>query len=124
MNRKVLLGGLAVIALVLFAAFNLKKSVTPYVGFAEAKQAKAVVQVNGKLVKGSNVFDTKSQTLRFTISDGKGETLDVEYPKVPPANFEDSTGMVAIGTYDGKRFKADELLVKCPSKYEKKEKGK
>ncbi|MGH9361973.1 MAG: cytochrome c maturation protein CcmE, partial [Thermoanaerobaculia bacterium] len=37
-----------------------------------------------------------------------------------PANFEDAISIVAIGRYDqaGGEFAADQLLVKCPSKYQ------
>lgn len=120
MKRKYLLGGLAVIALVLFAAINLRQSITPYVSFAQAREARAVVQVNGKLVKNTSKYDMKTGMLRFKITDGQGETLPVIYHRSPPANFEQSTGMVAIGKFENGAFHADELLVKCPSKYKKK----
>jgi cytochrome c-type biogenesis protein CcmE len=121
MKRKYLLGGLAVIALGLFAAMNLRQSITPYVGFAEARRARADVQVNGKLVKGSSHYDIRSGILRFETSDAKGDVMPVEYHKSPPANFEHSTGMVIVGRFEKGVFQAKDLLVKCPSKYEKKE---
>lgn len=123
MTRKYILGGICLVALVLFGAMNLKKSVTPYVGFEEAKQAKTSVQVNGKLVKGSNKFDSAAGKLLFLIDDGKGQTMQVDYPKAPPANFEDSTGMVVSGRYSEGVFHAETILVKCPSKYEQKAPG-
>ena len=123
MNKKYILGGICLVALVLFGVMNLKKSVTPYVGFQEAKQAKTSVQVNGKLVKGSNRFDSGAGKLIFQIDDGKGDTMVVDYPKAAPANFEDSTGMVVSGQYSDGVFHASTILVKCPSKYEKKVPG-
>ncbi|HKY61724.1 MAG TPA: cytochrome c maturation protein CcmE, partial [Gemmatimonadota bacterium] len=50
--------------------------------------------------------------------DDHGETLPVVYHGVKPANFEQATSVVAIGTYKGDQFVADQLLVKCPSKYQ------
>jgi cytochrome c-type biogenesis protein CcmE len=37
-----------------------------------------------------------------------------------PSNFEQAVSIVAIGHYDASRgvFLADDLLVKCPSKYQ------
>jgi len=118
--KKYIIGGLALVALVLFGVFNLKKSVTPYVGFDEAKTANTVVQVYGKLVKGTQSFDAKSGTLKFTIADTKGQTMNAEYAGAAPANFETADGMVLFGKCESGVFKATELFVKCPSKYKKK----
>ena len=120
MKRKYLLGGLAVVALGLFGMMNLKQSITPYVSIAEAKNAKTTVQVNAKLVKHSSKYDMKTGILSFEVKDDKGDTMAVEHPKAPPANFEHAQGMVLIGEYTDNIFHAKELLVKCPSKYEKK----
>ena len=120
MNKKYIIGAVAVVALVLFGVMNLRKSVTPYVGFDEAKQAKAVVQVNGKLVRNSSKFDPRSTLLTFSVHDPNGKILPVVYHKAPPANFENAAGMVLIGQYQNGAFQAENILVKCPSKYEKK----
>lgn len=118
--KRYLIGGLALVALVLFGVFNLKKSVTPYVGFDEAKTANTIVQVYGKLVKGSQSFDSKAGTLGFTITDNNSRTMKAEYAGAAPANFETADGMVLFGKYEGGVFKTTELYVKCPSKYKKK----
>ena len=119
-NEKYIIGGLALVALILFGVFNLKKSVTPYVGFDEAKTANTIVQVYGKLVKGSQSFDSKAGALKFTIVDKKGQTMKAEYAGAAPANFEPADGMVLFGKCEAGVFKAKQLFVKCPSKYKKK----
>ena len=52
------------------------------------------------------------------LKDEKGEVLTVEYRGVIPGNFDQATSIVAIGRYDDGRFRAEQLLVKCPSKYQ------
>ena len=48
--------------------------------------------------------------------------MPVTYRGVRPGNFEQATSLVAIGTYRGEAFQADQILVKCPSKYQALEK--
>jgi cytochrome c-type biogenesis protein CcmE len=120
MKKKYIYGFIAVAALGLFAAINMKQSITPYVGVAEARSSKATVQVTGKLVKHSTHYDLAKGVLTFEVRDDKGNTMKVNYPKAAPANFEHATGMVIIGQFSDGAFQAKELLVKCPSKYVKK----
>jgi cytochrome c-type biogenesis protein CcmE len=118
MNAKVILAvGLLVIAVV-FGVTSFKKSVTPYISFDEARHAAGMVQVNGVLADKSYVMKRDEQYLEFKLKDSHGEVMTVEYRGVIPGNFDQATSVVAIGHYDEQRFKADQLLVKCPSKYQ------
>jgi cytochrome c-type biogenesis protein CcmE len=121
MKRKYILGALALVALGLFLVMNLKNSVTPYVGIDEAKTAKTTVLVNGSLVKKTVFTDPKTGVLKFTITDNKGNEMPVEFTKAAPANFNTAPAMVVRGKFVAGVFKATEILVKCPSKYEKKQ---
>ena len=49
-----------------------------------------------------------------------GKVVQVVYAKPRPANFEQAISIVAIGRYDQSKgvFVADDMLVKCPSKYQ------
>ena len=49
-----------------------------------------------------------------------GKVVKVVYAKPKPANFEQAVSIVAIGHYDAAKgaFLADDMLVKCPSKYQ------
>ena len=58
------------------------------------------------------------QYLEFKLKDSKDEVMDVVYRGVIPGNFDQATSIVAIGRYHDDRFLADQLLVKCPSKYQ------
>ncbi|HEY3215205.1 MAG TPA: cytochrome c maturation protein CcmE [Candidatus Eisenbacteria bacterium] len=97
---------------------SFKKTVTPYISFSEAKRSAGLVQVNGVLADKRYVLKQDQQFLSFRLRDSHGDVLPVEYRGVIPGNFDQATSIVAIGRYQEGRFQADQLLVKCPSKYQ------
>ena len=101
-----------------FGVTSFKKSVTPYISFAEAKQSTGMVQVNGVLADKNYVLKKDEQYLEFKLRDSRGEILPVAYRGVIPGNFDQATSIVALGRYQGDHFEAEQLLVKCPSKYQ------
>ncbi len=107
-----------IIGFIIYGAVSLKTSLTPYVSFAEAKSSLQTVQVMGELEKPTTRYDTTAGLLYFTLKDKHGERLEVSYKGVRPGNFDQATQIVAIGDYKNKVFEADQLLVKCPSKYQ------
>ncbi len=80
------------------------------------------VKVGGAVVDGS--WDKKSNPMTFVIRDekdteSKGDTVKVVYKGSVPSTFGD--GVVAIVTGDldkGGTVQADEMITKCPSKYQ------
>ena len=118
MNLKVIIAvGLLIVATVV-GVTSFRKTVTPYISFAEAKQSSRLVQVNGELADKNYVMEADNQFLEFRLKDEEGEVMPVRYHGVIPGNFDQATMIVAIGRYDGDHFAAEELLVKCPSKYQ------
>jgi cytochrome c-type biogenesis protein CcmE len=112
---------IAVVLLVVATAIGVssfKKSVTPYISFEEARHSQGLVQVNGMLADKEYVLKKDEQYLSFRLKDSKGQVLPVEYRGVVPGNFDQATSIVAIGRYQGDQFVAEQLLVKCPSKYQ------
>jgi cytochrome c-type biogenesis protein CcmE len=113
---------LAVLGALVFVAlgvYSFKKSLTPYVPFAEARKTPGVVQVAGTLVKGSGRYTEADKSLHFLLQEKQGtDTLEVVYGGAKPVNFEDATSIVAIGIFEQGKFSARQLLVKCPSKYQ------
>ncbi len=107
-----------IIGFVIYGAVSLKTSLTPYVSFAEAKSSPQTVQVMGELEKSATRYDTTAGLLYFILKDKHGDLLEVSYQGVKPGNFDQATQIVAIGDYKNKVFQADQLLVKCPSKYQ------
>jgi len=118
MNLKVILAvGLFVVATAI-GVTSFRKTVTPYISFAEARRSQGLVQVNGVLADKQYVMRKDEQFLSFRLKDSEDQVLLVEYRGVIPGNFDQATSIVAIGRYDTGRFVADQLLVKCPSKYQ------
>lgn len=118
MNAKVI----AALALLVLAASvgvtSFRRTMTPYIGFAEARSASGLVQVNGKLADKDYILKAEEQFLRFNLRDEKGDVMPVEYRGVIPGNFDQAVSVVAIGRFAGDHFEAQQLLVKCPSKYQ------
>jgi cytochrome c-type biogenesis protein CcmE len=83
------------------------------------------VRVNGEIFPNSVNFDLNTLKLNFSMKDIKGsQRLNVVYKGTPPDLLEqEGVTLVAEGSYNRERgiFEAKKLLVKCPSKYEKKE---
>ena len=121
MNRRAVwtIFGVVIIAgFIAFGAGAFKSNLTPYVSFQQARSASSAVQVAGKLVPGSDRFDEQTSRLLFTLENDKGDTIRVAYKGLKPGNFNEAKEVVAIGRYNGKELEAEQLLVKCPSKYQ------
>jgi cytochrome c-type biogenesis protein CcmE len=118
MKPKYIIALIVVVVFLVFGAFSLKKSLTPYVGFAQAQKG-GTVQIIGQVVTGTDFYDTRTQKFAFTLTEEHGkEQMKVLYNGVKPGNFDQATEVVAIGQYQNGIFEADQLLVKCPSKYQ------
>jgi cytochrome c-type biogenesis protein CcmE len=118
MNLKIVIGIIIIVVFVIFGALSFRKTLTPYVSFEEAKRTDASVQVIGKVVPQESLYDTTTHLFHFALRSPEGEILNVVFDGTKPANFEQATDVVAIGRYRNGRFEADQVLVKCPSKYQ------
>lgn len=113
------IAGIAVIVgFAIFSVFTYTESLTPYVTFAQAKEAKHAVQVRGVLANHQISTSENGKKLHFTLRDEAGAEVPVIYNGIRPDNFEHATSVVAIGKYQTNLFIAEKLLVKCPSKYQ------
>ena len=120
MNHKMRVAfGVAVLAVFGTMAFlNFNKTVAPYVPFAEAKAADRAVQVAGFPDHQAARFDPNRKVFQFTMSDEDGEVMPVVFTGVKPGNFDEAEKVVVIGKYQEGVFHANQILVKCPSKYD------
>jgi len=121
MSTKYIVGGIIILAFMIFAGTNLSDSLTPYVSIKEARMKGTRVQVKGARVEGTANYDAARKTFNFKLSDPEGEEVQVIYDGLRPSNFERAKEVVAIGKYHNGEFLASELLIKCPSKYEAEE---
>lgn len=118
MNLKLIVAIVLLGVAVAVGASSFKRTMTPYISFAEARTASGLVQVNGKLADKDYVLKPAEQFLQFKLRDEKGDVMPVEYRGVIPGNFDQAVSVVAIGRFQGDHFEAQQLLVKCPSKYQ------
>ena len=120
-NKKIII---FIIAIVLFviAILSLSDNIfSPYVTFQYAKENPAkYVQLIGTRAKDTNV-SLYFTGFSFTLTDEKGEELEISHNGVKPQNFEHADQIVVLGKYslEKKLFEADKVLTKCPSKYQK-----
>ena len=124
-NKGALIGLVIIIAALGFSAVAFKNNLVNAVPFSEAIQATdSDVQVMGAPVAGTMNYDSSLHALRFTMRDAAGKTLPIVYKGPKPDDLDSAMSKaVAInaqGTYDPaqRAFVADNLLVKCPSKYQ------
>lgn len=113
-----IIGIVVVLVAVVLGVVAFAQTLTPYVTIAEARQSERPVQVHGYLQESLG-YDAENH-FRFVLVDDKGDTVTVVFERSLPANFEQAQGFVAIGRYDRRAdlFRAEQLLVKCPSKYQ------
>ena len=120
MNHKMRVAfGVTVLAVFGTMAFlNFNKTVAPYVPFAEAKTAARAVQVAGFPNHEAARFDPSRKVFLFTMKNEQGEVMPVVFTGVKPGNFDEAEKVVVIGKYQEGSFHANQILVKCPSKYD------
>jgi cytochrome c-type biogenesis protein CcmE len=73
--------------------------------------------IYGKPVKTETRYDMKAPRLDFVLKDNEGRTIPVVYHKPKPETFDQADMIKVYGAYREGVFQADELTLKCPSKY-------
>jgi len=116
MKTKYIVGGIIIISFIIWAGISFNKTLTPYVSIEEAKESDFIVQVKGQRLD-TGKFDLETNNFIFTMQDEKGESIEVIYGGAKPGNFDQATEIVCKGQYKSGKFHANEILVKCPSKY-------
>ena len=124
-NKGAIIGLMIIIGALGFSALAFKNNLVNAVPFSDAiKATDSDVQIMGKPVAGTMDYDKSAHALRFTLQDDAGQMLPVIYKGPKPDDLDTAMSKaVAInaqGTYDPAKhvFVADNLLVKCPSKYQ------
>jgi len=124
---KFLIGGVVVAVVIgVLIATSFSGSTSDYQTIAQVKalgpdQARNS-RVAGEIVPNSVDWNTRELHLTFEIEDETG-TLSISYHGPQPDMLVDAVEAVVVGQYDQETqvFEAEELLMKCPSKYEEKE---
>ncbi len=76
------------------------------------------LRVAGEIANNSVEWNAEDLELRFVITEG-GDDMMVLYRGAKPSNFKAGSSILVEGKYyaDGV-FRASQLILKCPSKYE------
>lgn len=119
--KKIHILGIVVIAVAIGVIFTSLQSSATYSDFAEsAANPDTEYHVVGKLDKAVPVqYDPKinADECSFMMIDNKGIEKKVILHKSVPQDFQKSEQIVLIGKMQGEEFHANEILMKCPSKY-------
>ncbi|MCK4574114.1 MAG: cytochrome c maturation protein CcmE [candidate division Zixibacteria bacterium] len=124
MKAKYVIGGLIIVLFMVWGATAFMKTTIQYVPIEKARTSTRMVQVMGKIDFDQVNFNVDQSRLEFTVYDSEAadkttaEQLKVVYYGVVPGNFDQATSVVLKGKTDGEFFVADQMLVKCPSKYQ------
>lgn len=137
-NMRFIVGGLLLLAFVGFLGFQMVRATTTtgayFMTVNELLSTPNIqgqrVRVNGNVVPGTEDWNAKEITLKFSIMDEavEGATVsnNVSAQQLPivfygprPDNFQRAASAIIEGELlpDG-TFQADTLLLKCPSRYE------
>ena len=119
--KKLHILGIIVIAIAIGVIFVSLKNTSTYADFTEAiSNPDQEFHVVGKLDKAQpQIYDPKVNPDEFLFSmvDNKGVVKQVVLHKSRPQDFEKSEQIVLIGKMHGDSFHANDILMKCPSKY-------
>ena len=124
--------GILIIAIAIAVIISTAGDASSYVTFGEAREMAMAgnskdIHVVGTLKKndGGDIIglETSEDKLSFTfiMVDSEQHEQQVYYNEPMPADFFRSEQVVVVGSYHDNIFVADQILLKCPSKYTEKE---
>ncbi len=129
MKTKIIIGTIIILVFAGWGISAFLDTTIKYVSFEEAEKAERVVQVAGGIDFSTVNYDANKARLEFTIyalgpvDSTKSERMDIIYYGTIPGNFDQATSVMVRGKHESEGFVAEQLLVKCPSKYQGLEKG-
>ena len=119
--KKLHIIAIAVIAIAIGVIFVSLKNTSTYADFQEALENPGKeYHVVGKLEKSRpQIYEPRvnPDEFMFSMRDNKGIVKDVVLHKSKPQDFDKSEQIVLIGEMQGETFHANDILMKCPSKY-------
>jgi len=119
MNIKIILAVCVIIAAMWFGYESFVETNVEYSNFGAAENIQKKVQVKGTWVQDRETkFDPDLSVFSFYMVDEDGRLEHVVYDGAKPNNFEIADAIVVKGRYRDGSFYAENILTKCPSKYE------
>lgn len=122
--KKIYIINIVVILLGVVLLLSASQDMTSYSTFGMAIDSGKRVKVVGELLKDKAMVynpETNPNEFSFYLVDSEGQNNQVILNKAKPQDFEMSEQVVVTGIMQSGVFKADEVLMKCPSKYKDEE---
>ncbi len=122
--KKIYIVAIVMISVAIALLTNAAGDMSTYATFKEAKDTGKKVKIAGQLSKDKEMlYDPAKDANYFTffIKDGEGEERKIVLNAAKPKDFEMSEQIVVTGKMQGDEFVANEILLKCPSKYKDEE---
>lgn len=119
-----IIGGVIILVFVVWGTTAFLKTTIQYVPLEQARTSTNQVQCIGKIDFNQVEYNVDERRLEFAIYDVEAvdtvnaPRLPVRYYGVVPGNFDQATSVVVKGKAEDGVFVADQILVKCPSKYQ------
>ncbi len=118
MKWKTVIGLASMLGFGVLLFVNFGSQVGGYMNFEEAARTGASAHVVGTWAKDRPTrYDRAQNVFTFYMRDEAGTVRKVRYNNPKPANFEEAEKVVVQGSNQDGAFVADDILVKCPSKY-------
>lgn len=117
MKPKLILGVVAIVGFTSLLMYNFGNSISTYVNFEEATERTSAHVIGTWDNTQEHGFSRETMRFTFHMKDEDGNVRKVVYPRPKPNNFEQATQLVVIGEMRNNTFHAEEMLMKCPSKY-------
>jgi len=118
MKWKTILGLAAMIGFGALLFVNFGSQVGGYMNFEQATRTGATAHVVGTWAEDRPThYDRAQNVFTFYMRDEDGSVRKVRYNNPKPANFEEAEEVVVEGRTQDGTFVAENILVKCPSKY-------
>ena len=117
MKPKLIFGSIAIIAFTSMLLYNFGESISTYTDFEKAAKLKTAHVPGTWEPEMEYGFSRETMQFSFHMKDESGKVKKVVYSRPKPNNFEQADRLVVIGELRNDVFYADEMLMKCPSKY-------
>ena len=118
---KIIIGSVIIAVFIVVGFISFMGSKIEYANFKEAKEKMKTVEVRGVWQKDKETkYDAATNMFTFYMKDENNTEMKVMLNDAKPNNFETAGELmiVAKGKVKNDVFYADNVLTKCPSKYE------
>jgi cytochrome c-type biogenesis protein CcmE len=122
MSKKVktIIGVIIIVAVIAAIIPTFLSNKIEYVNFNDARQKTKTVEVKGTWLKDKEA-KFEGNKFSFYMRDDNNTEMKIVYDGAKPNNFEVAEAVVVKGKVRDGVFMANDILTKCPSKYEAKE---